>query len=188
MRARGRANCGMQITRILSALFLSLALLSVGCSGSSDSISKKDGSDDGPCTITLSGDVTGTVSCTVAVLYDGPQKLTQFGLTVQQSEPTAAAFAKIAGTAQTGTFTDANCVECFVSASAKIGNPPPTWAMQLKPTKQGSFSVTIKSLGTGSSGPNGGVAYADPHGTATAVLPALQETGATGTVNLSAKF
>ena len=112
---RAGRKLGMQITRIFLALFLSLALLSVGCSGSSDSISKKDGSADGPCTITLSGNVTGTVSCTVAVLYDGQQKLTQFGLTVQQSEPTAGAFVKIAGTAQTGTFTDANCVECLVS-------------------------------------------------------------------------
>ena len=59
---------------------------------------------------------------------------------------------------------------------------------QLTPTKQGSFSVTIDSLGTGSNGPNGGVAYADPHGSATAVLPALQDTGATGTANLHAKF
>jgi hypothetical protein len=54
--------------------------------------------------------------------------------------------------------------------------------------KQGSFSVTMDSLGTGSPGPNGVVAYAEPHGSATAVLPAASETSATGTVNLTAQF
>jgi hypothetical protein len=176
----------MHTSRIFPAVFLILALLSLGCSGSSDSTSKRDESAGGPCTITLSGSVTGTVSCTVAVFYDGQKDLTAFGLTVQQSEPGAGADVRIAGHAKTGTFTD--CVECTIFAFAKAGNPPPTWTMRLTPTKQGSFSVTIDSLGTGSNGPNGGVAYPDPHGTATAVLPALQETGATGTVNLSAKF
>lgn len=169
-----------------------LGLAFVACGGSSDSTSKTDGSaaagPAGPCTITLSGEVKGTVSCTVAVIYDGQKDTTGFGLTVQQSEPGASAYVTVSGPAKTGTFTDASCVDCSISASAKAGNPPPTWAMQLTPTKQGSFSVTIDSLGTGSKGPNGGVAYPDPHGSANAVLPALQDTGATGTVNLHAKF
>ena len=138
--------------------------------------------------IRLSGDVVGTVECTVAVIYDGQKDQTGFGLTVQQSEPGAGANVIVPGPAKTGTFTDASCVDCTIFAFAKAGNPPPTWAMQLTPMKQGSFSVTIDSLGTGSHGPNGGVAYPDPHGSATAVLPADQTTGATGTVHLSAKF
>ena len=179
----------MHTRKGVQAAVLGLAL--VACGGSSDSTSKKDGSaagPAGPCTITLSGEVKGTVSCTVAVIYDGQKDTTGFGLTVQQSEPGASAYVTVSGPAKTGTFTDASCVDCSISASAKAGNPPPTWAMQLTPTKQGSFSVTIDSLGTGSKGPNGGVAYPDPHGSANAVLPALQDTGATGTVNLHAKF
>jgi hypothetical protein len=60
--------------------------------------------------------------------------------------------------------------------------------MRLTPLMQGSFSVRIDDLGTASCGPNGGMAYAHPHGSTTAVLPPMEETGATGTVNLSATF
>lgn len=144
------------------------------------------GGDD--CTITLSGELTGTLSCTVAVIYDGQADLTAFGLTVQQSEPGAGADVRVSGPAETGTFTDATCVECNIFAFASAATLDPAWAMKLTPTKQGSFSVTIDSLGTGSSGPNGAVAYPYPHGSATAVLPADPETSATGTVNLSANF
>lgn len=122
------------------------------------------------------------------MIYDGQKDQTAFGLTVQRTDPGAGANVIVAGPAKTGTFTDATCVDCTIFAFATAGNPPPTWAMLLTPTKQGSFSVTIDSLGTGSTGPNGGVAYPDPHGSVTAVLPADQSTGATGTVNLSATF
>ena len=192
----------MQVLRSSLAVFLGLALTSVACGGSSDAPPQRGGSAGGssdappqretsaggPCTITLSGAVTGSVSCTVAVLHDGQKDVTAFGLTVQQSTPGGGADVRIAGPAKTGTLTDANCLECTIFAFATAGNPPPTWAMQLKPRKQGSFSLTIDSLGAGSNGPNGGVAYPSPHGSATAVLPADQGTGATGTVNLSAKF
>ena len=175
----------MDVRRTFPVALLGSALLSVACGDSNDS-SKKNGSAGGPCAIKLSGEITGNLSCTVAVIYDGQD--TGFGLTVQQSEPGASAYVTTAGAAKTGTFTDANCVECSISAFTSTGNPPPTWEMHLTPAKQGSFSVTIDSLGSGTNGANGMVAYPDPHGSATAVLPALQDTGATGTVNLSATF
>src|SRR5882672_7513972 len=106
----------MHARRRFQAIFLGLAL--VGCGESSDMTSKKNGTSGGPYTITLSGEVTGTVSCTVAVIYDGQKDSTGFGLTVTQSEPGASAYVTTTGPAKTGTFTDASCVECSISASA----------------------------------------------------------------------
>ena len=113
---------------------------------------------------------------------------TAFGFTVQQATPTAMVTMRIPGKAQTGTFTDATAgVELVAAASATAGNPPPTWMVQMNP-KMGSLSLTIADLGAGITGPNGGVAYPDPHGTATATLAAIAETKASGTVNLKATF
>jgi len=165
---------------------LPLALLGLalaGCGGADDS---GDDSGGGSCSITLSGAVTATLECTSAVLYDEGVDAVLFGLTVQQSMPTAGANVLVAVPAETGTFTDADCIDCLFAAYTDVADGP-AWAMQTMPTMQGSFSVTIDSLGEASSA-DGTTAYPYAQGSATAVLPAVEGSGATGTVNLSAEF
>jgi hypothetical protein len=165
------------------AALAGLALALSGCGGSTNLTSGQ------PCSITLSGAVTGTFACNA--VSGGYQTSNSQGAVAASVGGATAITIGIAfpGDLHTGTFKDTDAgVQSALSVQTGTGSNN-FWAAAAGTggAKTGSYTLTITDTGLRVPG-QGGAAYPAVHGTLTATLPAVAGSGATGTVSLSATF
>jgi hypothetical protein len=141
------------------------------------------------CSVTITGGLSGTYSCTVAV-GSGFQGGTDsgVGITTQSGAALSFAFALNTGSSQiaAGTYSQ--------SSPQKAGTIVTTpsyaiWDQSSHSTDPdaGTYTLTITSLGAGTTG-NGGTAYLNAHGTLVGTLVPVTATGASGNLNVSVSF
>lgn len=144
-----------------------------------------------PCSITLSGALSGTYQCiamtswtstsniggvTLSVLNPAP--LTQLNVAIQRP-----------GKPASGTWTQKDTGAKSTLVVGASGVPPPTWAASAgQATVQGSYSLTLvlASAAPTTSSSNGAIYAA--HGTITAMLVPVATTSASGILTFSATF
>jgi len=175
--------------RALNGILFTLAAVVIGgCGGSNSSTPTAPSGNN--YSVTLSGAVTGTLTyapveggyndslnvCTVVGAFSGTINNVTYQLTVA---PT------FVGTLQAkayhNTDTGANGGLSLSTATYQ------TWMAAAGDIAQGSYTVTVASTGTGITDHHVH-AYTGGHGTITATLPALIESGSTGTVTVTINY
>jgi hypothetical protein len=171
--------------------FAALLLTVAACGGSTDPAGGQSNS----CTATLSGAVTASnVVCFANAGTDGNGS-SNGAVAFSFTQPTGlivVAGVKTLGTPTTRTYanTDANANgACEVTQS----NNGQLWAAVAggsSPPPQGTYSLTLSSMGNEVTNPDGGPgnAFLSVHGTLNCTMPAFTATGASGTVTLTANF
>lgn len=158
-----------------------LALANAACGTST---SPNDANSAATCKVTLSGAVTGTHGCVVAMGLNSTTDTVDMGVSaaISQTEQFSLAL-KFPGTALTaGTFTSSTDGAAGAVVESQI---PKVWdAVRGDPPDQGTFSITISGTGTPVTGNTGDVGYLNTHGSADATMPAIASSGATGTVTV----
>jgi hypothetical protein len=159
-----------------------------GCSESPTLKEPSKGSGEGAssCTMVITGAMSATLPCTVIAGYAASSN--QAVITISINTASAGISSAVVSTStqgpfSTGTYTRSNL---SVFASVVTGTNNGVWSVS-KETQTGTLSVTITATGNSVSGSSGTSIYY-PHGTASATLPAVQTTGAQGTVTLQATF
>jgi hypothetical protein len=164
-----------------------LALLAGACGGTD--IPGLPGSNS--CTVTISGAITASATCELALGYSAASNKAAFGLSVTGLPATISAAAiavdLATGDVASGNYTQANTLDSGVAVTTPSAQ---VW-METKNksnSDQGSFTLNISSTGSAVTGSNGDKAYLNGHGSLTATLPGLASANTSGTVTLSATF
>jgi hypothetical protein len=171
-------------------IFAALVLAAAACGGSDNTAPGNQQA----CTATLTGAVTASnVTCFAAAGLDangdgnGAVGFTFTGLTGMQV--TAAVNTVGAPTTRTYANTDSGAKGgCLVT---QIGNNQEWVALKSGSSgDQGTYSMTVSSLGNQVNNPDGGPGnvFLSVHGTVNCTMPAVTVTGASGTVTLNATF
>jgi hypothetical protein len=172
-------------------IFAALVLATVACGGSTDG-SQNPGQT--ACTASLSGAVTASnVTCFAAAGLDangdgnGAVGFTFTGLTGMQ----VTAAVNTVGTPTTRTYANTDSGAKGGCLVTQISNNQEWVAVKSGSSgDQGTYSMTVSSLGNQVNNPDGGPGnvFLSVHGTVNCTMPAITVTGASGTVTLNATF
>jgi len=132
--------------------------------------------------VTISGALTGTLNLPVGAAFEVAQNASGVGFT--GGIPAATVAVKVVGELKPGTYTSTNP---GVSGVLTVSAAQWMWeATKGSSRDQGTFSLTITSVLVAAARSDG-KAYV-VHGTLAATLPAVTQSGATGTVTVTATF
>jgi hypothetical protein len=145
-----------------------------------------------PCSMTLSGEVTGTFECSSAIAVFSPQQnVTVLWVGYSNLSATAAGIIwiqfnfEIAGRPQTTTYTQATARIVDASVSVNGAQGPTFYEASTGQSTGSSLRITITGLDPWPATPETGF---DMHGTADATIPYLNGPGARGNITLHATF
>jgi hypothetical protein len=169
-------------------LFLFLAIVGLTACSSSSSDGGSSGTDQGgvPCTITLSGAITKTLSCNSSAGFTtsdnlGSLNLTTIGVAPGAGSAEATFTFTVKGDLQTTTYTWQNST--VQQAAVVEDNGSSTWKSDMA-AQIGSSTLTLTGLTLGGTSAEGKL-Y-EPHGSVTATL--VGQSGTAGQVTFSASF
>jgi len=153
------------------------SLVAAGCGSSTPATSLDAGDNTGShCTITLTGGVASTHTCTLTFAYDGTLSATDFSLSTTDIDPVTVpnltASIQIAGTPATGPIlsTDPSVLQGFLAVNAQDSTD--AWSADAESANTaatGSFTLTITAVGTAISA-GGSSYYTNTHGSLDATL------------------
>jgi hypothetical protein len=171
--------------RSTAAVGLVLGLLATACSSG-------NGTNPGTCSLTVTGGLTVSGSCTAAAAVTGNTNgKVAFAVAANPSGSIISLLVTLDQTSlQTGTYGSASGTNVVSAGSEVFGSNGDEWAQFFNEPPvpdQGSFTLTISS--TGSEVQSGADAtWPDPDGSLTVVLAPQPASGATGTVTVQVTF
>jgi hypothetical protein len=186
----GGMSCNCSVSNCTSCAQMVAAYCGAGAGGTGGSGGGGTGGSGGggsQCTITLTGAVTGTFTCTNVTTYDAGSNTAAMALVVNTPAPLQQLTVAVSkpGMPMTGAWSssDAGAKGGVAVQQMPVNNIPPTWTASTGNggANTGSWSANVTVTN------NGGGAYTST-GTLTATLAAANGTGAMGAVNLSATF
>jgi hypothetical protein len=172
----------------MRAVILAGVVAALGACGGSDE--SDGGTSGGNCALTLSGAITATSGCTMAVAHSDSKTETAIAILGVPD----AGYAHFSFTANLGSadlanesYTVSNVTQAVTVASADLMK---FWNQSLNDSPnpdQGTFTLAISSAGLKIPA-DGGAVWMNTQGTFDATLPAVSTTGATGTVTAHVAF
>lgn len=140
------------------------------------------------CSAVVTGAVSASYPCLTAMVLDTDDGTVGMGIASNDGNPASFNFAfKVPGGALTaGTF---NSSTDGASGTAVESQVPHVWDATIgNVPDQGTLSITITDIGSAVTGNSGAKAWINTHGHASATMPAVSVTGATGTVTASVSW